>query len=145
VWLERSLVFLGTGALAIGVVILWRSPSGDRRLRLALAAAILVAATGLRLATPAWDPLVLSSGPYFSPRTHVAGDKVIFRKSLASLELLFYREGTTASVSVTRSMDGRLHFNSDGKVEADTSPQSMVLQRMMGTCRCCFIRTPAAL
>jgi spermidine synthase len=57
---------------------------------------------------------------------------VVLRESLASLELLFYREGTTATVAVTRLLDGRLHFSSDGKVEADTSPQSMVLQRMMG-------------
>jgi len=89
-------------------------------------------AAGLFVLTPQWDRLLLCSGPYFTPRTDVQGKEVKLRENLASLELLFYHEGTTATVSVTRSLEGRLHFSSDGKTEADTSPQSMVLQRMMG-------------
>jgi len=130
--LERSLLLLGGLALVAGVALLWRALDGAGWLRLALASGSLAAAAALVLLIPSWDPLLLSSGPYFSPRTHVAGGRVVLRESLASLELLFYREGTTATVAVTRLLDGRLHFSSDGKVEADTSPQSMVLQRMMG-------------
>lgn len=130
--LERSLLLLGGAALVAGLAVLWRAPEGSRWPRLALASGSLGGAAGLIVLIPSWDPLLLSSGPYFSPRTHVVGDRVVLRESLASLELLFYREGTTATVAVTRLLDGRLHFSSDGKVEADTSPQSMVLQRMMG-------------
>jgi spermidine synthase/tetratricopeptide (TPR) repeat protein len=92
----------------------------------------VVAAVVLRLGTTPWDPLLLNSGAYFSPQTHVQDGVVRLRDSLRSLELLYYKEGKTATVAVTRSPDGRLHYSSQGKVEADTSAAGMSLQRLQG-------------
>jgi spermidine synthase len=130
--LQWSLSILGYAALLLGLVAAWQFTSEPLSRRLGFAATLLVLGTVALLTTPRWDPLLLSSGGYFSPRTHVQGGQVVLRDRLRSVELPFYHEGATATVSVSRTADGRLYFSSDGKVEADTSARSMVLQRMMG-------------
>jgi spermidine synthase len=130
--LERSLLILGCAAIALAVAAAWLSAGAGRWWRLGFAAAVVVLSAAALLQTPRWDPLLLCSGAYFSPRTYVQGGQVVLRERLRSVELLFYREGATATVAVTRTPDGRLYFTSDGKVEADTSARSMALQRMMG-------------
>lgn len=130
--IERTLLALGWAAALLGLAVAWRATAAARSRRLAFAALVLAAMALARAGHPGWDPLILSSGAYFSPRTHVDGRRVALRDRLRSVELVFFREGATATIAVTRTPDGRLHFTSDGKVEADTSPHSMVLQRMMG-------------
>jgi spermidine synthase len=83
--------------------------------------------------SPSWSEKALSEGPYFSPWKFITGDKqVIFSKKLKSKRLLFYKEGKTSTVSVSITPGERLHFSSNGKIEADSSPGGMMLQRMMG-------------
>jgi spermidine synthase len=130
--LEKSLLVLGIAGLLAGLAVAWRATGAPRPLRLAFTAAALVIAAGLRLGASPWDPLLLSSGAYFNPRTHVSGDQVVLREKLRSLQLLVYQEGKTATVSVTRTPGGRLHYSSQGKVEADTSEAGMSLQRLQG-------------
>jgi spermidine synthase len=130
--LEHSLLVLGGVALLLGIAVAWRASGAAWPSRLGFAVIVTIAAAGLYRHTPSWDPLLLSSGAYFSPTTHVENGRVVLRDRLRSVELLFYREGATATLAVTRTPDGRLFFSSDGKVEADTSPPDMVLQRMQG-------------
>lgn len=105
--------------------------------------AILLAAT---LAVPRvpWCREVLAAGAYFSPWNFVRDGKLAFAERLNSEELLFYREGTTATASVTRTDDMSLYFSMDGKVEADTTPRGMVVQRMIGHLPMLFHPNPKA-
>jgi spermidine synthase len=128
--LEKSLLVLGCAAGLISMAVAWRASGESGRNRLAFMAVVLVAAAGLRWRAPRWDPLLLSSGAYFSPRSHVENGEVVLRDNLSYAELLFYREGATATISVTRTQDGELRFSSDGKVEANSGPKDMMLQRM---------------
>jgi spermidine synthase len=130
--LEWSLLILGGVAVLSGLTIAWLVTATSTKRKFAFVTAVLVVVAGVRLFSSPWDPLLLSSGPYFTPRANISDGKVRLHERLSTVELVLYREGTTATVDVKRTSDGRLYFSSDGKVEADASPQSMVLQRMMG-------------
>ncbi|MCE9612949.1 MAG: hypothetical protein K8T26_01650 [Lentisphaerae bacterium] len=130
--LERSLLALGACGLLLALAVAWRLRTDPWPLRLGFAAVVLTAAGALRLHAGHWDPLLLSSGAYFNPRTHVRNGEVHLRDELRSLDLLFYQEGKTATVAVTRAPGGRLYYSSQGKVEADTTEPGMSLQRLQG-------------
>lgn len=129
--MENSLIMLGGGAVLLGLGAVLFS-----RLRgwLAAALALLPLALGLgAIAThPGWSRKLMAAGPYFTPWQYLDGPNVTLLDHIRSSELLYYREGIIANVSVIRSDDQKLYFSSDGKVEADTSPRSLALQRMMG-------------
>ncbi len=129
--LEQSLSILGWVAVAVGLVIAWFTTATTTR-RVVFALAVLASVALVRFNTAAWDPLLLSSGPYFTPWANVADGKVQLRERLKDLELVYYREGVTSTIDVKMTGDARMYYSSGGKVEADSSPQSMVLQRMMG-------------
>lgn len=81
---------------------------------------------------PIWNKKIISSGPYFSPWEYVKNNKIILSEKLESERLLFYNEGITSTISVFRDLGEDLQYSSQGKVEADTTERSMMLQRMMG-------------
>ncbi|MDA0577622.1 MAG: hypothetical protein O3B24_05930 [Verrucomicrobia bacterium] len=81
--------------------------------------------------TPRWDPQVMTAGAYFAPWSYASAAGVNLRDHAQRERLLFFREGRTATVSVVQTLDERINFCSDGKVEADTSPRSMTLQRLI--------------
>ncbi|MFL2859625.1 MAG: fused MFS/spermidine synthase [Pontiellaceae bacterium] len=81
---------------------------------------------------PTWNKKIISSGPYFSPWEYVKNNKIILSDKLESERLLFYNEGITSTISVFRDLGEDLQYASQGKVEADTTERSMMLQRMMG-------------
>jgi spermidine synthase len=128
--LEGALLIPGCAAGMISLAVAWRFTGDSWRKRLAFGGCVLACAAGLRWQAPRWDPLVLSSGAYFSPKSHVENGRVVLRENLSYAELRFYREGATATIAVTRTQDGELRFSSDGKVEADSTPKDMMLQRM---------------
>lgn len=129
--IEKSLRVLGSLSLLLGLFVALRSGARPS-LRYAGALVIFAALAAGWLRPPAWDHKVMAAGPHFSPWNYIAGTNVIFREKLASEELAFYHEGITATISVSRSLDGSLAYCSGGKVEADTSPRSMMLQRVAG-------------
>lgn len=130
--IERTLLFLGLAAGVVSLIVAWRGTGGAGRSRLVFIAVVLVIGIGLRWRAPRWDPLLLCSGAYFSPKSHVENGRVLLRENLSYAELVLYREGRTATVAVTRAQDGSLRFSSDSKVEADSKPKNMMLQRMQG-------------
>jgi len=95
-------------------------------------AAVALAGLGMVcLHSPNWDPQLLSAGPYFQPTSYIRGDRPSLQSVLNSERLLYYREGTTSLISVTKSLEEQVNISSGGKVEADTSAKGMVIQRMM--------------
>jgi spermidine synthase len=76
---------------------------------------------------PSWDPRLLSSGAYkYAPALH----GLDLETSLTAGELLYYREGSTATVAVRR-LAGATSMAIDGKVDASDAAD-MLTQRLLG-------------
>ena len=130
--METSLKVFSVAALLLGAgLAFFHVDTTWRKAAVALLSACCIA---VMIFYPSrWDEKALSEGPYFSPWKFIAGGKqVIFSQKLKSKRLLYYKEGKTSTVSVSITPGERLHFSSNGKVEADSSPGGMMLQRMMG-------------
>ena len=131
VGMETSLIVLSFLALVLGTALaLAHTGSIQRKSVFALIPTICLAVIFLH--PPNWDKQVLAAGPYFSPWSFIRDGRVIFSQLLKSKRLLFYKEGKTATVSVSKFPDEKLRFSINGKIEADTTRRSMTLQRMMG-------------
>lgn len=132
VGMETSLKIFSMLALVMGTGLIFRIAAANwQKLTYGLAT---LGCVGFMIAfPPSWDKKALSEGPYFTPWKFIGMDKqVVFSRILGSKRLLYYEEGTTSTVSVAVTSGERFLFSSNGKVEADTSPGSMLLQRMMG-------------
>jgi spermidine synthase len=100
--------------------------------RWALASAALVAAAAGVVFLPAWNPRVMSSGAaiyameYF-PDLGAGG----IAQALDRREIVYYRDGPSATVAVTRSGEA-LSLRVNGKVDASSDPADMPTQLMLG-------------
>lgn len=129
--LERSLELFCALAALLGTALVLRAtaPGG----RAALLGAVGVGGAVLMVFGPLqWDVKLLTSGPHFGPSTYLDQGRVIYRERLREMQVEFYREGAMATVAVTRNIDQNHSYLSGGKVEADSSPRSMMLQRIAG-------------
>lgn len=117
----RIVTVLGAvGALAL----LWLGRTTGRARVAAAAVALSVLALGWWL--PEWDRMLLSSGAY-KYAAALQGPDV--RTSLTAGELLYYREGASATVAVRRSA-GTTSMAIDGKVDASNGGD-MLTQRLL--------------
>ncbi|MCC7126583.1 MAG: fused MFS/spermidine synthase [Acidobacteria bacterium] len=113
--LVAALTALTAGGLAL-------ASRGRTMMPAALAAVTLVAVA----LAPGWDPRLLSSGGY----KYAAGLRgPDLETALTAGELLYYREGATATVSVRR-LTGTTSLGIDGKVDASDSAD-MLTQRLL--------------
>lgn len=129
--MQVSLTVLAFLILALGVALCWPRDNGKTARWTAIAVAVVAAAVCF-VKPPHWDNVVVSSGPYFSPWNYVQDGKITLREQLRTHRLLFYNEGITSTISVIKDATEDLAYCSQGKVEADTTERSMMLQRMMG-------------
>ena len=102
-----------TSALAGAIVLAAITPS--RRRVLVLAGALAPVAL-LSWALPVWDRELLAGGPY---KYAAYARPETLEEELRAGELVFYREGVVATVSVKR-LGGTLSLSVDGKVDATT-------------------------
>lgn len=125
--MQHTIVLAVMVNLVVGVVLI----AVDSRLSLALrggvAAAIAVALALLPLRIPDWDPYVLISGVTIYERDYARLPTDSLRAELMRQdELLFYREGLTATVSVQRDLPAsagkpdRLYFRTNGKIDGSS-------------------------
>lgn len=129
--MERSLLVLG-GIMA-GAGLLTLVVAGRRvalRVGSGLAAATLLLA--LLISPPSWNKALLASGAFFGPFNFVRDGKITLRATIMNDRLLHYEEALSSTVSVHLGSNEQKYFCVDGKTEADQSPRSMVLQRMIG-------------
>jgi spermidine synthase len=111
------------GALgALALLFVGRTTGRERLVAGGLAVAVL--ALGLML--PQWDRLLLSSGAY-KYAAQLQGPDV--RTALTAGELLYYREGASATVAV-RKVAGTTSLAIDGKVDASNAGD-MLTQRLL--------------
>jgi spermidine synthase len=107
------------GAMALLVLGRTRGPA---RLTAGVLATLVLA---LGVFLPEWDRLLLSSGAY-KYAAAIQGD---VRTALTAGELLYYREGASATVAVRRSA-GTVSLAIDGKVDASNGGD-MLTQRLL--------------
>jgi spermidine synthase len=122
--IERTLLAAASAHAAAGLVA-WMAAGRSRGRWIAAIAAAGTFAAALAL-VPAWDPERLSGGAY---KYAVYGGARPLAEELKAGDLVFYREGRTATVSVRR-LGGVLSLAIDGKVDA-TSGADMPTQRLL--------------
>ena len=114
-------------ALGLALVITLRLPESHPR---TLGATVLAGILVLTLDGGA-RRLVLSFGLYHGAPGYVAHDDQGIRNLLASHELLFYRDGPTASVAVQR-VDRYVLMKINGKTDASTGAGDIETQTLLG-------------
>ncbi len=122
--IEASLyagAFVAAGAAAFVVAAEERRPRA-----LAAAALVLLAPLAVRALAGPWDRELLSSGAYKYAAYTTAED---VEAQMRAGDLVFYREGATATVSV-KKLGGTLSLAVDGKVDA-TDTADMLTQRLL--------------
>ncbi|MCF7817690.1 MAG: fused MFS/spermidine synthase [Kiritimatiellales bacterium] len=129
--MEKSLVLCAFLVLLLGLALCLSFGSG-RFSRGIAAGMTLIFALVFFIVPHEWDKQILSAGPYFSPWNYVKNGRVLLKDQIRSERLLYFNEGVTSTISVIKTPDEKRSYCSQGKVEADTSERSMMLQRMMG-------------
>ena len=116
--IQQSIVVGAFINLAIGYLLILADPHPGRARRLVLgsaaAAALLVMAFGL----PKWDPRILTSGvTVYASRYKGLPTDSLRLEEMRQDEVLYYREGLTATVSVHRPHKDYLYLKTNGKTD----------------------------
>jgi spermidine synthase len=104
--------------LAVGYFLILADPHPGRARRLALGSIAAATLVTLALRLPQWDPRVLTSGVtvYASRYKSLPADSLRLEE-MRQDELLYYREGLTATVSVHRPHKDYLYLKTNGKTD----------------------------
>jgi spermidine synthase len=129
--MRLGLMICAVLVLLLGGILLY-THLREKRWQLSITGLVVIVMGWLIISPPQWDKQVMSSGPYFSPWNYIEGDSITLSGQLDSERLLYFNEGITSTISVIQTPDEVYSYCSQGKVEADTSDRSMMLQRMMG-------------
>ncbi|WP_242352486.1 MULTISPECIES: fused MFS/spermidine synthase [Anaeromyxobacter] len=129
--IHGTVVAAAAANLAAGLGLLLALDARPRRWLAALAAASAFAIAVF--AVPRWDRLLMTSGVSIYAARHLGKDAGAQspREKSASKELLFYAEGLTTTVSVTRTGE-HLFLSVDGKTDASTNGLDMRTQLLLG-------------
>lgn len=115
---QQLLIIVAAGA-ALLMLIPATERFASRARRTAAGIAIALVAVGSVLTVPPLPGLLVAFGRFMPTRG-------------AGASVLYVDEGLTASIAVSRQMDGTLTYHNAGKAQASTYPQDMRLQRMLG-------------
>lgn len=129
--MEKSLLVLAVIMMVAGGGSMVLLPGAPAR-RILAGSAMLAIFIYAAFFPPAWNKSMLSSGAYFAPFNFVREGRLVLREMILGDRLLHYEEALSSTVSVHVGDDELKYFCVDGKTEADQSPRSMVLQRMIG-------------
>jgi spermidine synthase len=127
VWLgiAGTMVAAATASAAAAIVGLRAVPVRGR-------GALAIAAAGawlLALVLPAWPKALLASSAGFLARSYE--DAGQFRRDAERMNLLFYRDGVSTTLSVDEA-DGYRYYRSNGKTDASTYPTDLAVQVLIG-------------
>lgn len=129
--IASSLFALGIVLIAFGALILVAMLT-SKHLRMIAGIAAFVLIGAICWVPPQWNQELLSAGAFFSPFNFIKSDTITLRQTVLNDRLLHYEEALGSTVSVHLSLNEQKYFSVNGKVEADQSQRSMVLQRMIG-------------
>ena len=114
-------------AVAAGVAVGWRG--GTPKLRRAVALSPAVAALLVAVLLPAWLFEVFAAGiGFIAPRL---GPDETLSEIVKRMQLLYYRDGRSATISVDETGQARF-LRYDGKTVASTDPVDMASQLLLG-------------
>lgn len=116
---QNTIIFGVVTNLLIGCVLLVADPRVSQFPRTALAVAVLILAVLVPLRMPRWDPHVLTSGVtiYHDRYENLPVDSLRLEEMKRD-DILFFREGLTATVSVHRIPGSDyIYFKSNGKID----------------------------
>ncbi len=122
----QNTVRLAAALAVTGFTLVTPMQAGRRLVTAGAVIAIALAALAVIVFMPRWDREILSSGAYkYAPYLQTPHRDALLRAG----ELLYYREGAAATVSV-RKLTGALSLAIDGKVDASNSGD-MLTQRLL--------------
>ncbi|HEY2989845.1 MAG TPA: fused MFS/spermidine synthase [Candidatus Binatia bacterium] len=110
-------------AVMLNLIVGWFLIMADPRLslapRLALAVVLLAALILIPMKTPAWDPFIMTSGvTVYSDRYEKLHTDSLRAEEMHRDDLLYYKEGLTATVSVHQSTGSEYkYFRTNGKID----------------------------
>ena len=116
--IQQSIVIGAFTNIAIGYFLILADPHPGKARRLALGSIATAALMALALGLPQWDPRILTSGVtvYASRYKNLPTDSLRLEE-MRQDELLYYREGLTATVSVHRPHKDYLYLKTNGKTD----------------------------
>lgn len=113
---QPSILLTAAISTALGLLLLLISPVAQMKRFISAGAAAIFFIVVL-YNTPSWSMMVMTMGAYVNPIENKALEAL--QRTGAYGELLFYREGINAIVTVRREADGRtISYQSNGKYEA---------------------------
>jgi spermidine synthase len=123
------------GVAAMSALLMLMPAAGEVRRGLTstpvVVLAIALAAGLLARTVPALPGLLVAYGRYAATWVDPVQSRNADRP-VGQNEVIYWGEGVTASVAVTRTPNGVLNYHNAGKVQASSEPQDMRLQRMLG-------------
>jgi spermidine synthase len=123
---ERAILIGVVTNLLIGVIVLLANHDRSRA-SWSFAGLLLIVAPLAYWLSPRWDPELLSAGVYkYAPYFEKTDLEMLLKRG----ELVYYKEGVSATVSVRRR-GGELTLALDGKVDAGDSGGDMTTQKLL--------------
>ncbi len=129
-----SLVAAGSFQVVLGAIVLAALASGAPRRRVLAAGSLAALAVAFVAARPRWDLLLMNSGVYMNVQdvARSQGWGEFFREARSDKEVLYARDGLTASVLVAREpTKNNVYLAVNGKVDA-SSREDLETQIMLG-------------
>jgi spermidine synthase len=128
VGIQRSIIVGAFLNLIVGWLLVVGDPRPGRLGRLASGAAVSAALLWLALHLPSWDRHILTSGvTIYAQRYKELPTDSLRLEEMRQDEILYYREGLTATVSVHRPSRDYLYFKTNGKVDGSYGDQLTML------------------
>jgi spermidine synthase len=130
--IERTVLAAAVANLAAGVALLLAA-QGPRRAARAFAAAGVAAFALVAVASPHWDPRMMTTGAAVYAQLLVGRGSDALRHLAEERELLYYDEGISTTVSVARDTGGTtLTVNGKGDASNDLDMQTQLLCAHLG-------------
>ncbi len=107
---QRSVILIAAANICIAITLIARSTlKGSSKLIIGAAFAIVFIITAVAL--PPWEKMLMTMGLYINP----------VEKRVLNEELIYYKEGINAIVTVRRGADGTISYQANGKTEASST------------------------
>ncbi|HKA32391.1 MAG TPA: fused MFS/spermidine synthase, partial [Candidatus Binatia bacterium] len=116
---QNSIILAVVLNLLIGSMLMVADPRLSQAPRVAIGAAVLAGIVLIYIGTPAWDRSVMTSGvTVYSDRYESLHTDSLRVEEMRRDDILFYKEGLTATVSVHRSAGSEYkYFRTNGKID----------------------------
>jgi len=115
---QNSILLAVIVNLVIGWVLIVGDPQLPKASRFALGVVVLIAVILIPIKTPRWDRFVLTSGvTIYNDRYESLPTTSLRLEEMRRDEMLYYREGLTATVSVHRIGKDYVYFKTNGKID----------------------------